>query len=211
MPKDVTSKTVSGASAGDKHEATVSTSVGTARGSSVAHAATTFATGIIRNPLPDDHPFYANVGRVASEWAHAEHTLDLIIWKLASINPQRGACITAQIMGISGRCKAIVSLGELRGIQEPILRRVRKLMSDSYPVGDMRARIVHDPWYTGASPMSVGQFKSMAYSDRRFGIEDISQPEVDNILGHIKCLTKTARALFREIRDALEASAKTRS
>src|SRR5436190_450935 len=27
-------------------------------------------------PLPDDHPFYALVGRVASEWAHLEHIVD---------------------------------------------------------------------------------------------------------------------------------------
>src|SRR5262245_35059281 len=30
--------------------------------------------------LPEEHPFYALVGRVASEWAHLEHILDTTIW-----------------------------------------------------------------------------------------------------------------------------------
>ena len=32
--------------------------------------------------LPDAHPFYALIGRVAAEWARLEHNLDLIIWDL---------------------------------------------------------------------------------------------------------------------------------
>src|SRR5262245_1557816 len=34
--------------------------------------------------LPDEHSFYNMVGRVASEWAHFEHVLDLAIWELLS-------------------------------------------------------------------------------------------------------------------------------
>jgi hypothetical protein len=45
---------------------------------------------------PADHPIYSLVGRVASAWAHLEHALDLIIWDLSEIDPQRTACITAQ-------------------------------------------------------------------------------------------------------------------
>jgi hypothetical protein len=41
----------------------------------------------IHGPLPEDHPFYALVGRVASEWAHLEHILDTTIWDLLGIVP----------------------------------------------------------------------------------------------------------------------------
>jgi hypothetical protein len=52
---------------------------------------------------PDDHPVYTLIGKVASKWSHLEHTLDLIIWDLAGIEPEKGACITAQMMGAANR------------------------------------------------------------------------------------------------------------
>jgi hypothetical protein len=30
--------------------------------------------------LPDNHPVYNLLGRLASDWSHVEHTLDTIIW-----------------------------------------------------------------------------------------------------------------------------------
>jgi hypothetical protein len=42
--------------------------------------------------LPDDHPVYNLLGRLASDWSHVEHTLDTIIWALARIEPEAGAC-----------------------------------------------------------------------------------------------------------------------
>src|SRR3954462_14881620 len=65
------------------------------------------AVGAWLTKLPDDHFFYNLVGRVASEWSYFEHTLDLIIWELATwqtdaLTDQIPACITAQIMGVPG-------------------------------------------------------------------------------------------------------------
>jgi hypothetical protein len=148
---------------------------------------TGFARAVTHHPLPADHPFYANIGRVASEWAHIEHILDLVIWELARVEQQPlGACITAQIMGVGGRCKAIVALGGLRGLSAEILKRVRTLMSHSYPVADLRARVVHDPWYIEPEAGQVGQFKSMAYSDQRHGIKDVTQTEIDDTIKRIQ-------------------------
>jgi hypothetical protein len=59
---------------------------------------------------PDDHPIYAKVGKVASDWAHVEHMLDLIISELAATNLQIVVCITAQMTGVYPRCKAILAL-----------------------------------------------------------------------------------------------------
>jgi hypothetical protein len=72
------------------------------------------ATMSVHGPMTPDNPFYANIGRVASEWSHLEHTLDLIVWDLCDQQPRLTACITAQIMGVGGRCKAILSLGAPR-------------------------------------------------------------------------------------------------
>src|SRR5260370_17366071 len=59
---------------------------------------------------PADHPIYAKVGKVASDWAHVEHTLDMIIWELSGIEFQKGAAITAQLMGAFSRFNAILPL-----------------------------------------------------------------------------------------------------
>ena len=45
---------------------------------------------ILRRPLPDNHPAYSLIGRVAAEWARLEHILDTIIWELAGLEPAFG-------------------------------------------------------------------------------------------------------------------------
>ena len=153
--------------------------------------------------LPEDHPFYARVGLVASEWAHFEHILDLIIWRLAEVDDRRGACITAQIMGAGGRCKAISTLAGNEGLPNTLIKRVRKLMSDSYPVADLRARLVHDPWYKVTGADSPGQFRSMAFSDHRYGVQYISESEIADTLERVRGLKATAASLRHDFESEL--------
>ena len=136
----------------------------------------------------EDHPTYAAVGLIASEWSHLEHVLDLLIWQLADVQSKRGACITAQIMGVPGRCKAIILLGSIKGLSEPLLKQFRKLMSDSYSVADLRARAVHDPWYVETGTDRAGQFKSMPYSEMHFGIKDVDRQKLGDDLVKIRAL-----------------------
>ena len=59
---------------------------------------------------PDGHEIYNLIGRVAAEWSHLEHILDRSIWKLAKVPGSRGACLTAQMMGVWPRFNAIDAL-----------------------------------------------------------------------------------------------------
>jgi len=165
----------------------------------------------LHGPLPADHPFYANVGRVASEWSHLEHTLDLIIWDLSSLAPSLAACITSQIMGVGPRCKVILSLGKAKGLKDTTIKPFRKLMSDSYAVADLRARIVHDPWYAELNTNQPSQFKSMSYSDQRFGFHDVTQVDIDKTIAAIRNLQECAAKLRSTVLDALSASQQTPS
>src|SRR6266704_5852432 len=61
-------------------------------------------------PIPRDHPHLALIGRIAVEWAAIEHQLDVIIWRLASLEPHVGACLTAQIMGVGPRFLTLIAL-----------------------------------------------------------------------------------------------------
>ncbi len=93
-------------------EPKIVSAVGTATGTS-----TGFAVSQFHSPLPSDHPFYANVGRVASEWAQLEHLLDTVIWAFLQDKDAHLACITSQVMGFGPRCKAILALGKYTAFQ----------------------------------------------------------------------------------------------
>lgn len=163
------------------------------------------ATLTVHSPLPEAHPFYVKVGLIASEWAHLEHILDLIIWEICKIDHATLACLTAQIMGVGPRCKAIIALCGRVGISdEIILKKIRKLMSDSYGPADERARVVHDPWYIRSDDNQVGQFKAMPYSDQRFGIQEVMDNEIATALEHIRSLKVRANEIRGVISVALQ-------
>jgi hypothetical protein len=161
----------------------------------------------LRQPptLPEEHPFYALIGRVASEWAHLEHILDTTIWGLLGANEELAACVTSQIMGIGPRCKAILTLGFARNLHEKILAPFRKLMNDSYSTADCRARFVHDPWFVQAGTEGASQFRAMPYVDMRFGKQDIDKREVETTIKKIRDLQNRASELRKNVLSALEA------
>src|SRR5262249_26807541 len=102
---------------------------------------------------PSDNPIYSLVGQIASDWAYVEHMLDIVIWELAEIEPERGACITAQMMGTYSRFKAIIALLMLRQrlTQKDLSRFINKatdLSNRANGPGEKRNRATHDPWYT---------------------------------------------------------------
>ncbi len=168
------------------------------------------ATFAVHAPLPKDHPFYAVVGRIASEWSHIEHILDMIIWELARIDPQAGACITSAIMGVGPRCRVILTLGAMRGLKEATLKRFKTLMSNSFGVAELRARVVHDPWYIEKSSEQPAQFKAMSYSDKRYGLQDITLAELEDTTAKIQKLQTTASKLRATVLDELAALPKKR-
>jgi hypothetical protein len=113
-------------------------------------------------------------------------------------------------MGIPARLRAIETLAKLQGLPASLLRRVRSLVRKSHEIGDLRNRMVHDPWFIEAGNASVGQFKSMSYKDQRFGLVDVSRPEVDETLQRIRAVKTAAGDLYRECQALREASRRQR-
>ncbi len=88
-------------------------------------------------------------GQIASDWSHVEHTLDTIIWQLAGVDAEAGACITSQISGAYNRYKAIALLIlHERNTQKKtaeLTKEARRLMERMNLPADQKNRHVHDP------------------------------------------------------------------
>jgi hypothetical protein len=98
-------------------------------------------------PMPDNHPMLSVIGQIANQWAHIEHTLDTIVWRLAEVEPKKGSCITAQLTGSYPRFKAIISLATIRGLDKQLISDITQMMNRMQGKTDKRNRIVHDAWY----------------------------------------------------------------
>jgi hypothetical protein len=155
-------------------------------------------------PLPENHPFYTLVGRVASEWSHLEHIVDLTIWKLLGVDNRLAACLTSQYPGLSQRCNAVCSLGIAKGLTREQLKPFRKLRSDASDDADWRARWVHDPWFIQEGTQAA-QFRAMPEVDPRFGLQVVSEDEINRTIGEIRALQQQARDAQKSVFDALAA------
>ena len=142
--------------------------------------------------LPEDHPFYALVGRVASEWSHLEHILDETIWDLLRADKALAACVTSQLLAVGQRCNAIDLLGRARGISDNFRRPYRQLRQDAFSVADRRNRIVHDAWLFEMVSGKPHQFRAMPVADPKFGPQEISEDEISDTLSKIYDLQSRA-------------------
>ena len=172
--------------------------------------------------MPEDHPAFAAIGRVAAEWAHFEHVLDMIIWDLVC-HPEyhpRLACLTAQLIGSAGRFRAIISLLNERATsnldippnlkhQEAAInlaKRFKALMGRSFDASEERNRIVHDAWFTSKKTGEAAQFRAMPFREPHYGVEIIDSNSFKGTVEKIRDLSKQATALKNEVLALLEAS-----
>lgn len=140
------------------------------------------ATLSVHAPMPDDHPMLLVVGQIASQWAHIEHVLDMIIWRLASVEPRKGACITAQLNGPYARFRAILSLANVMGLDRKLIKRIHTLSNEVQGKAEKRHRVVHDPWYSEMNTKSPAQFKSVPFGRYNFGLEASEAQNLDQAI-----------------------------
>lgn len=156
-----------------------------------------FSVAALR-PLPQDHPFYAKIGRITAEWARLEHVLDVTIWELAGIDPDKGSALTGQMLGTNGRLSAISALAALHGHSKRTMADIEELQSASNITAKLRNRFVHDAWYIqdANGETSAGQFKNLSATYRRAGTiispSGFSPIRDDSIDG---CLSKIQRRI----------------
>jgi hypothetical protein len=146
--------------------------------------------------LPDNHPIYNAIGRVASEWAYYELVLDDIIRSLLNIDAMLTTSVTAQIMGVSNRFNAIKALCSLSA---NVQKKTESLRQRSYEPQDRRNRIVHDPWFFDPATQETGQFKSMPPKELKYGVKPVDAAFIDETLKLIGERTDEAKKLFEKV------------
>jgi hypothetical protein len=101
------------------------------------------------NDLTPEH--YAAIGRVATEWAALETTIDTASLRLAKIEPQIGVCLTSQIAGWGRKLDAYIALTRLFGVTK-LIDKLNAFAKDTHSLAEQRNRIVHDPWIGTSKP-----------------------------------------------------------
>jgi len=153
-----------------------------------------------RQPHPSSEKVLAAVGAVADAWAHLEFDINEAIWELANVEQQAGACITAQIISIGGRTRALAALVAWRAGDKELLGKVNRFGAEAESVGRQRNRVIHDPWYVRNDTDEPHQLRITA--DRRLdfdfapnSIEDIHAVR-DKIFSVADDFRKLKTALF---------------
>lgn len=156
---------------------------------------------------PKDHEVYSLIGRVIAEWGHFENVLDEIICDLTQLDPKRGACLTAQLMGAWPKLNSIRALLHYwiayNSAFTGILKKLNKFSGDCHVPSERRNRIVHDAWMFEVSPEAkgkvVGQHRAMPKSKPTYGIEDVDVASLTKLVADIQACTAGAIEIKHEI------------
>lgn len=154
-------------------------------------------------PMPDNHPMLSVVGQIANQWAHIEHTLDTIVWRLAEVEPKKGSCITAQLTGSHPRFKAIISLATIRGFDKQLIADIIVMMNRMQGKTDKRNRAVHDAWYSEVTTNKPSQYKSTPFKDYSFGLQEADAQELSETIRESREAFEEVSNLYRRFDDLL--------
>ncbi|WP_428660456.1 hypothetical protein [Reyranella sp.] len=154
-----------------------------------------FEGEVVMASLPDSSPIYAIVGRIASRWGKLEWEVDRLSWLLAGLRrDEPGACMTAQILGIHNKLRALISLARLNEAPQSIIDDLNKFSNEAIPITMKRNRAVHDSWWMGAKTKKVGQLRLTADKRLDYRWKEITEEEMIGIESDVK---KLAQKFFK--------------
>ncbi len=159
----------------------------------------------IHGPLPSGHDFYKLVGRVVSEWAHLEHALDIIIWRLSGMDHKTGSCVTASMMGHIPRFNAISALAVAKGTSDKTAKDIETLGRKISELAKNRNRFTHDAWFH-VNNERVAQFVSFSPKTKEFGMKDIDEGAAHKLIKEIQDRRERLRDLSEQIQCELSSS-----
>src|ERR1700751_209257 len=104
-----------------------------------------------------------------------------MIWSLANMEDEEGACVTAQIMGAAARLRALCALvGLQKGITPALIKDLKRFTSDTGGLTEQRNRIVHDSWMMGRRTKKVAQLRVTANQKLDYGFRPRTLEELEH-------------------------------
>lgn len=94
--------------------------------------------------LTEQH--YAQIGRVAAQWAYFETVIDGWLHTFANVKAHVGVCFTAQFLGPRARIDAFIALVKQSGASKRWNQQLEDFAKDVVAIGEKRNRAVHDVW-----------------------------------------------------------------
>ncbi len=145
-----------------------------------------------------DADFGVAIAYVISGWGMFEFQLDEAIWDLAGVEPEYGACLTAQFTTAVARFNALTSLARLTGKTESVIKKVNKFSVRALALGDKRNRIAHDPCFTAYTSKKQYRLQKTSRGRLEFDYKAINTEELKVLAESIANLTKDFREFFSE-------------
>ena len=149
--------------------------------------------------IPEAHS--AAIGRVANAWANLEFEIDLTIWALMGVPQMMSACVTAQLMSIHPRLKALKALIETVTGSAKLAREVGEFAGKISGLVEARNRAVHDPRMVLVADDTVERLEITAQKGLSFGFQPESREDLEKTEANIKDRIKRFRALKARILD----------
>jgi hypothetical protein len=150
----------------------------------------------------DETQITTRIGMIAARWARFEYIVTEIIWHLANVDIEAGACITAQIQSPSSRLRALAALVRLRGGSPELYNTINSFTVDCDSLARQRNRYIHDPWLSGED-MNPRRVEITADRKLRFEAVETSLEEMDALSAKIRKAIDDLQDLYARIRREL--------
>jgi len=159
-------------------------------------------------------PLMEAVGHVAHHWARLEHEINKMIWALAALEPEDGACITAQIPSMVPRLRALIALVHKNGAGKALLKDLNRFSGKADGLARRRNRVIHDPWFfrenrsENHSQIEFGRLEVTADRRLTYEVKPQTRKEVldiaHDILAAIKEFNSLRERIHGELKEQIE-------
>jgi len=148
-------------------------------------------------------PLMAGIGRVASVWAKLEFSINEMIWDLANVDINCGACITAQLTTPVSRMRALISLVRFHGGKDKLISDLNKFSARLDGLARRRNRVIHDPWGYDFTKdtyirMEITADRKLVFESKEAQIEDIKRV-FDDIIHAVTDFDQLVRRMMAEL------------
>jgi hypothetical protein len=154
-------------------------------------------------------PLFLAIGHVAHHFSRLEHQVNQLIWEIAGIDSNDGACITSQIPSIMPRFRALIALAHKHGCSSRLLKDLNRFATDADAIARQRNRIIHDPWYFRVNAeieaIEYGRLEISADRKLTFEVKPKTSKEVLDVAHKIIDATTQFKELQERVRAELKA------